>query len=59
MGIARKNGRITMIAIGSPNAACGKATPSGLLSSPSWRSVMNNGRIATATGNSSPSVNSP
>ena len=48
-----------MIAIGSPNAACGRATPSGLLSNPIWRSTMNSGRIATATGNSRPSVNSP
>ena len=47
------------IEIGSANAACGSATPSGLLSRPIWRSTMNSGRIATATGNSRPSVNSP
>ena len=47
-----------MIVIGSPNAACGRATPSGLSSSPRLRSMMNSGRIATANGNSSPSVNS-
>ena len=58
-GTARKNGRMMMIEIGSTNAACGSATPNGLLSSPVWRSTMNSGRIATATGNSSPSVNSP
>ena len=32
--MARKNGRMMMIAIGSPKAAWGSATPSGLLSRP-------------------------
>ena len=48
-----------MIATGSPNAACGRATPSGLLSNPICRNVRKSGRIATATGNSRPRPNSP
>ena len=31
-GMARKNGRMMTIEIGNANAACGIATPSGLLS---------------------------
>ena len=44
------------IVSGSPNAACGRATPSGLSSRPRLRSMTKSGRIATANGNSSPSV---
>ena len=55
-GKLAKNGRRMMIVIGSPKAACGSATPSGLSSSPRFRTMMKTGRIATATGNSSPSV---
>ena len=53
-GMLRKNGRSTMIVVGRANAACGRATPNELLISPKDRSEMNSGRIATATGNSSP-----
>ena len=54
VGMLRKNGRRMMIVSGSPNAAWGRATPSGLSSSPRSRTRMNSGRIATATGNSRP-----
>ena len=54
----RKNGRRMTIDSGSPKAACGSATPSGLPDRPSWRMRMNSGRIATAVGNSSPNMNS-
>ncbi len=46
------------IVIGSPNAACGRITPSGLSSRPSVRSSRNSGSAATAKGNISPTVNS-
>ena len=46
------------IVSGSPNAASGRAIPSGLSSSPRSRTRMNRGRIATAAGKSRPSVNS-
>ena len=55
-GSVAKNGRRITIVIGSPNAAWGRATPSGLSSRPRLRTMMKIGRIATATGNSSPSV---
>ena len=54
---AKKGRRITIVS-GSPNAASGRATPNGVPSSPRLRTMMKIGRIATATGNSSPSVNS-
>lgn len=41
---------------GSANAACGSATPSGLLIRSRLRTRMNSGRIATVRGNSSPMV---
>ena len=46
----RKNGRRITIESGSPNAAWGRAIPSGLLSRPVCRRVMKRGRMATATG---------
>ncbi len=42
--------------IGSPNAACGRITPSGLSSRPRERSSRNSGSAATAKGNISPIV---
>lgn len=42
--------------IGSPKAACGRITPSGLSSRPMERSSRNRGRAATAKGNISPIV---
>ena len=56
-GMLRKNGRSTMIVVGRANAACGRATPSGLSSRPKLRRVTYSGRMATATGNSRPRVN--
>ena len=56
-GMARKKGRSTMTEVGRRKAAWGSATPSGLLSRSRLRTVMNSGRTATVTGNSSPSVN--
>ena len=36
-GMLRKNGRKMTIESGSPKAACGRATPSRLPDSPTWR----------------------
>ena len=47
-GIARMNGRRMTIVIGSENAACGIATPSGFSSSPSSRSSRYSGSAADA-----------
>ena len=57
LGMLLKNGRRMTTVRGRPKAASGRAIPSGLSSSPRSRTRMNRGRIATAAGNSRPSVN--
>ena len=57
-GTSRMNGRRITIVSGSPNAASGRATPSGLSSRPSLSSIRYSGSAAALIGNSSPTANS-
>ena len=52
------NGRRIMIVIGRENAPSGIATPIQFSSSPIRRSCRYSGRLATVSGNSSPTRNS-